>query len=93
MADVDQWLADASELTGGSMPPAFTANLEKRLAEIGSPVALSSRQDVRRTMLCAAAAALLSFTGVGVSGAFAKAPPTWVAAPPASSPFSLLVGR
>lgn len=93
MADVDQWLAEASQLTRGTMSPAFLPDIEDRLAGMKSPQAFSSRQDVRRTMLCAAAAALFSFTGAGVTGAFAKAPPTWVAAPPASSPFSILVGR
>jgi len=93
MAEIDQWLAEATQLTAGPGAPALLASIEHELSKAPSPRAYSSRRDARRMMACAGMAALLSFTGAGVTGAFAKSPPTWLATPSASSPYALLVGQ
>lgn len=93
MADIDQWLAEASGLTAQKSSRHMVEGVEARLASDRSPQTLFARQDARRMMLCAGLAALFGFTATGVSGTFARTSPTWVAAPPASSPYGLLVGR
>lgn len=93
MADLNQWLADAAEMTDGQPSKATLAKLDARLNAQRLPQSISAQRDARRMMACAGAAALLGFTATGVSGAFAKSNPTWVAAPSEDSPFSLLVER
>lgn len=93
MTNLDHWLAEATAATGGMADAASIDAIEARLRGEPSPASLAARRDSQRMMLCAGLAALLGFTATGVSGAFAKSNPTWIAAPSASSPYSLLVGR
>lgn len=92
MANIDQWLAKASDVTASAAPDGFVENIENRLDGESSPQALFLQRNSRKVMICAGLAAMLTFTGMGFSTAIAAPPPMWVAAPPASSPFGLLVG-
>lgn len=95
MADVDQWLADASRRLSIGTGADLLDGIEGRIAGEPTPRAIAARRDARKSMIGAACAALLGFVVAGTAGtvALARPAPTWVAAPPASSPYSLLVGR
>jgi hypothetical protein len=95
MADVDQWLADASHHLSIGPGSGLRDGIEGRIASEPSPRALAARRETRRSMIGAAFAAVFGFIVAGTAGtvAFARPAPTWVAAPPAASPYSLLVGR
>lgn len=95
MPDVDTWLAESAKRTSAPLAADFLEALDRKLAAEPEPMVLSSRREVRRTMLCASVAALLGFTASAsfADGALAKHSPTWVAAPSADSPFALLVGK
>lgn len=93
MADLDQWLTKAAAATNSAPSAAAMGELGARLNCEPLPQSISTQRDARRMMVCAGVAALLGFAATGVSGAFAKSSPTWIAAPSASSPYSLLVGN
>jgi hypothetical protein len=95
MADIDHWLADASRHLSIRTGPDLLDGIEGRIASEPTPRAIAARGEARRSMIGAACAAFVGFAVAGTAGtvAFAKPAPTWVAAPPASSPYSLLVGR
>jgi hypothetical protein len=95
MADVDRWLADASRNLSIQAGADLLDGVEGRIAAEPTPRAIAARRDARKSMIGAAWAAVIGFTVAGTAGtvAFARPTPTWVAAPPASSPYSLLIGR
>ena len=94
MHDVDQWLAGAAQATSAPVRTEFPDGIDARLAGEPNPTAWAARRDARRAMLCAGIAAVLGFTVTAGSAsvAIARARPTWMSAPPSSSPYGLLVG-
>ncbi|MBB3105081.1 CnrY/NccY family anti-sigma factor [Azomonas macrocytogenes] len=95
MANLDDWLVKAAQLTNVEPSQASLEKLEQRLATEPSPRIFAARREFRRTLLCTTVAALLGFTGSGalVNAALAPFTPTWLSAPSAISPSVLLVGR
>jgi len=91
MTDVDAWLAQVAEQ---QVSPAMFDAIDRRIAAEATPQAFARLREARRAMWCAGIAAVVSFAATGTSAiALAKPRPTWVAAPSAASPYSLLVGR
>ena len=95
MDDIDAWLGTAAARTSAPLSMTALEELDRRIRSEADPAAFTSRREGRRAMVTAAIAALVGFAGSGVvaSEAFAQPRTTWVAAPSASSPFGLLVGR
>jgi len=94
MANVDDWLARAAQVTDAGPRGTGIDRIQRQLdAEPGPAIAL--RQDMRLIMLCAALSALIAFGGtVSLMSGMREAPAaTWIATPPAASPFGLLVGQ
>ncbi|MBN8924899.1 MAG: CnrY/NccY family anti-sigma factor [Rhodanobacter sp.] len=97
MPTLDEWLTQASHATWS--PPSSTeaeALLEYRLGREPAPAAWQSRRDMRRTVLSVALATLVGFVGSDwiVNTVWSGSTnPMWVAAPPAMSPYGLLVAR
>lgn len=95
MADIDQWLANAARITKENYPPVDSDRILERVTlETTSALALA-RHDARLSMFCAAAAALLACASIDVVATRTWEQPraAWLAAPPATSPFGLLVGK
>ena len=98
MVDVDKWLADAANLTKREVAPVDSDKVMRQIGSISSPLSSSlalARQDARLTMLCAAVAAIVALAGLDsiASKAWEQPVTTRIAAPPAASPFGLLVGE
>jgi len=95
VSDIDDWLSIAARRAAAPLAGATYDALDARLDDCPAPFAIADRRDNRRAVLCTTIAAMFGFvameTAAGV--AFARPAPTWVAAPSAASPFSLLVGR
>jgi hypothetical protein len=94
MPDIEQWLADTAQRLDRRPSATMLDEIDHRIVREPLPQVFVARREIGRSMLFAGAAALLGFgiTGTSATFTFAKAAPTWVAAPSASSPFSLLVG-
>ncbi|BDR09403.1 CnrY/NccY family anti-sigma factor [Comamonas thiooxydans] len=98
MVDVDKWLADAANLTKREVTPIDSDKVMQQIGFISSPASSSlalARLDARLMMLCAAVAAIVALAGLDsiASKALEQPVTTWIAAPPAASPFGLLVGE
>lgn len=95
MADVDSWLADAARVTRDGTSDFDLDSLHRRLHFSPAPALALARHDARLAMVCAAFAALLGFAAMETVALQALDRPaaTWLAMPPAASPFGLLVGR
>lgn len=97
MTSLDDWITRAADVTRVPPSRAALARLEQRLDAEPSPRAFQARRDNRGIVFGVALATVLSFSGSG--WLLSKAPwadpppPTWVSAPPASSPYGLLVER
>lgn len=95
MADVDEWLNNASRVTLEASSNTHLAEIEQRIKTEPAQEVLAARHDVWRTLLCAAVAALVAFTAMDrvAASLLNKTTPTWVATPSAASPFGLLIGE
>lgn len=95
MTHVDDWLREAAGLTATPLRIELSDRIDDLIASEPSPQAYARVRVSRGAMLSSAAAALLGFAGCTglASAAMAKPSPTWLAAPSASSPFTLLIGR
>lgn len=94
MTDVDDWLKRAEQITRTGAHEVDIDRIQRQLAtEPGAAMAL--RHDARLLMLAAALSALVALTGTVsiVSGTRQTPAATWIAMPPAASPFGLLVGK
>ena len=98
MVDIDKWLADAANLTKNADAPVNSDKVLQRISASTSPESSAlalARHDARLAMLCAAVAAIVALAGLDSIAAKAWEQPvaTWISAPPAASPFGLLVGE
>nr|WP_315595034.1 CnrY/NccY family anti-sigma factor [uncultured Cupriavidus sp.] len=95
MTNVDEWLAEASKVTREASQAVDVGAIRDRIAQEPAQTVIVSRHDIWRTLCCAALAALFAFTVIDRigTGLLSKASPTWVATPPAASPFGLLIGK
>jgi len=95
MADIDSWLENAKKVTHEASSDLDISGVQRQIRREPAQMVLAARHDLWRAVVCAALASLVAFTAIDriAGGLLEKPQPTWVAAPSAASPFSLLIGK
>lgn len=94
MSDVDDWLAEATRVTAQGIAMPRVLKVEQRMQQLPSPAIAAWRQDAKLIVACGLVSAACVFW---ISDRLAlrssdAATVTWIASPPAASPFGLLIG-
>ena len=94
MSDVDDWLTQARQVTAHDAAAPRTLRVEQRMRQLPSPAIAAWRQDAKLIIACGLMSAACAFW---ISDKLALQSPntasvTWIASPPAASPFGLLIG-
>ncbi|AJW47548.1 NAD+ synthetase [Ralstonia mannitolilytica] len=95
MADIDSWFENARKVTHEASKNLDLSGIQRQIGREPTQMVIAARHDIWRAVACAALASLLAFTAIErLAGSLLDKPqPTWVAAPSAASPFSLLIGK
>ena len=94
MPDVDDWLAHAAQVTQATGSAPQFGRVERSMHLLPSPAVAAVRHDAKLFVVCGVLSALCTFWVTDKVALRSPSVPsaTWIAMPPAASPFGLLVG-